>query len=240
MQCIVNGKLVDQANANISVMDTGFQHSIGLFETCFSYNGVIFLFNDHLMRLKQSCQDLGIHPNLDIQSIADNTEKLLKANQIDQGRIRITVTAGDYMTNHSSLSSGAQLNNNIIITAIENMPFEPIHFEKGILVNVHGPAANPFEHTCGYKTLNYWPRLTALRNAAKLGAAESIWLNISNHLASGCISNIFLVKDDDLLTPFARGEEDQGMIPAPVLPGVTRNLVFSVAKKLNIKVQKKC
>ena len=61
-------------------------------------------------------------------------------------------------------------------------------------------------------------------------------LQVTNHVSGGCVSNLFVVKDDELLTPTARGEEEQGAIPSPVLPGVTRGAVLEIAKAKDIPV----
>ena len=114
-----------------------------------------------------------------------------------------------------------------------------VHFADGITVLIHGPAASPFDDQAGHKTLNYWSRLRSLRRAASAGAGEAIWLNVTNHLASGAVSNLLLVKDGVLLTPFARGEEVPEALRAPVLPGVTRAAVIELAHAQNITVQRK-
>jgi branched-subunit amino acid aminotransferase/4-amino-4-deoxychorismate lyase len=95
-------------------------------------------------------------------------------------------------------------------------------------------AVNPFDPMAGHKTLWYWPRLAALRAAGERGATEALWFSVTTHLACGCVSNVFLVKDGRLLTPIARGEEVAGAIAAPVLPGVTRATVLAQAAELGI------
>ena len=52
---------------------------------------------------------------------------------------------------------------------------------------------------------------------------------VSNHLAGGCVSNVLLVKDGEFITPIARGEEPEGGLPSPVLPGVVRAEVLGWA-----------
>ena len=59
---------------------------------------------------------------------------------------------------------------------------------------------------------------------------------MTNHLCGGCVSNAFVVKDGALLTPIARGEEAQGGLPSPVLPGITRGAVIDAARELGINV----
>ena len=48
-----------------------------------------------------------------------------------------------------------------------------------------------------------------------------------------------LVKDGSVLTPIARGEEKPEALPAPVLPGITRQAVIEEAEKLGITVERR-
>jgi branched-subunit amino acid aminotransferase/4-amino-4-deoxychorismate lyase len=129
----------------------------------------------------------------------------------------------------------------VLIQPGEPTEFDPRYFEDGITVLIAQPGANPFDAMAGHKTLAYWSRLRTLRQAASVrgaGAGEAIWLNVSNHLASGAISNLFLVKDGQLLTPIARGEESEKGLPAPVLPGITRAAVIELAEGLGVTVKR--
>ncbi len=127
----------------------------------------------------------------------------------------------------------------VAIVPSEPTSYDPAYFRDGVTVVIHGPAASPFDDHAGHKTLNYWSRLRSLRRAAAAGASEAIWLNVTNHLASGAVSNLLLVKDGILLTPFARGEEVPEALRAPVLPGITRAAVIELAHQLGLGVQRK-
>jgi len=50
----VNGRIVDQDHAVISVFDHGFLYGEGVYETIRTYNGQPFLFDRHLRRLRTS------------------------------------------------------------------------------------------------------------------------------------------------------------------------------------------
>jgi branched-subunit amino acid aminotransferase/4-amino-4-deoxychorismate lyase len=86
-----------------------------------------------------------------------------------------------------------------------------------------------------------------LQDAATKGAGESIIFQVSNHLAGGCVSNLFVVDGGNLITPIAQGEEEElggaqtreGTLPSPVLPGVTRMRVIEHAKEMGIKTTKR-
>jgi branched-subunit amino acid aminotransferase/4-amino-4-deoxychorismate lyase len=75
--------------------------------------------------------------------------------------------------------------------------------------------------------------------AAMQQCGESLWLTHSATVAGGSVSNIFIVQDGELYTPIARGEEELNNEPSAVLPGITRDVVFEIAKELGVGVQKK-
>ncbi len=67
---------------------------------------------------------------------------------------------------------------------------------------------------------------------------EAIWLTPNATVASGSVSNIFVVRNGTLFTPTARGEEGEDEEPSAVLPGVTRQAVISLADDLGIGTSK--
>ncbi|MEM1027204.1 MAG: aminotransferase class IV [Planctomycetota bacterium] len=241
MDIYLNGTFHAPENAHIRVEDAGFQHAVGLFETFQAYGGKVFRLDAHLARLAESARQLGLAADLATAPLADAVAQTIEHNAIDRARIRLTLTAGTLSLLKTSPDGQPQPQAKQTIAIVPQPPteYDPGYFTQGVTVAVHGPAANPFDETAGHKTLNYWARLKALRHAATLGAAEAIWLNVTNHLASGCVSNVLLVKDGVLLTPFARGEEVEGALPAPVLPGITRGVVLEAAEALGIEVKRK-
>jgi len=239
MDFSLNGRMVKSTNARIHCEDSGLQHSVGLFETMYARHGRAFRINQHLDRLQASARQLGLTAELDLSKLTRAVSRTLSHNQLDEARIRLTITAGKMSMLRESTDKGRKTKMTTLVVPSEPMRYDPKYFEDGVTVVIAGPLANPFDPTFGHKTLNYWHRLRTLRDAAAAGAGESIWLNVSNHLASGAVSNIFLVKDDVLLTPFARGEEVAGALPAPVLPGITRGAVIELAESMNIPVQRR-
>ena len=60
MKVYVNGEILNEGKATISVFDRGFLYGDALFETMRSYAGVIFRLSDHLNRLHSSMKSLKI------------------------------------------------------------------------------------------------------------------------------------------------------------------------------------
>lgn len=239
MQIYLNGQLVPAESATVSVEDAGLQHAVGLFETMFCYHGRVFRLDDHLARLKGSAEALGLAAKLDPAPLADAVRQTVAANALDHARLRLTLTAGTLSMLRHADGPAVKVTQTVAVVPSQPTAFDPAYFEQGVGVTVYKQAANPFDDTAGHKTLNYWPRLRSLRQAAAAGCSETIWLNITNHLASGAVSNVFLVKDGRLLTPIARGEEAEQSLPAPVLAGVTRKVVCEVAESMGITVERR-
>ena len=241
MQPYLNGTFVEPDAPALRLEDAGFQHAVGLFETFQVHHGRPFRLQAHLDRLAGSAATLGLAADMATAPLAEAVAETIHHNGIERARFRLTVTAGTV----SLLRSGPGAEGVPEAVAVEQTvaavpqpptAWDPAFFERGVAVTIHGPAANPFDETAGHKTLNYWQRLRALRRAAASGAAEAVWLNVSNHLASGCVSNLLLVQHGRLLSPYARGEEEPGALPAPVLPGVTREALFELAPEAGLEV----
>lgn len=239
MLTYLNGTLVDDDQARISCQDAGFQHGLGLFETMFATHGRVFRLDQHLARLKRSAAELGLAADMQTAPLADAVNQTLKANNLLHARLRLTVTAGTLSMLRGGEGDALKVVQTVCVQASEPTAFAPGYFDRGVRVRLYGQGANPFDITAGHKTLNYWARLRSLRQAAASDCAEAIWLSVTNHLASGAVSNLFLVKDGSLLTPIARGEEKPDALPAPVLPGITREAVIESAEAMGITVQRR-
>ena len=220
----LNNKLVDADKATVSVTDGGLLFGAGLFETMRSYGGLVFRLEDHLDRLFTSCQSLSMEIGYDRKYITDAVYKVLKANNLSDGRLRLTLTTG------SMSQSQEKPQATLLITVTEFQPYPPEYYKNGVMVVLCGYRQNTADPLCGHKTTNYFSRMIALNQARQKRAAEALWFTIDNRLTEGCLSNVFLVKDSVLYTPSAK---------TPVLPGVARKTVCELAKEHSIELIEK-
>ncbi len=232
MKVWLNGKLIDRHDAMVSAFDAGFQHGVGLFETMLARNGRIFRPEAHMERLNASARALRLSEALRTGPLVEALAMTLKENDYDAARVRLTLTGGNL--NLLQGEGKSQVDPTILIVAQPPSEYPDAFFEKGVMVTLADSRANPLDAMAGHKTLNYWGRIQALQVAAARQAAESLWFSVSNHLASGSVSNIFLVNDGTLHTPLARGEEEEGMLPSPVLPGITRNAIIELGDGMSV------
>ena len=235
----LNGGFMDASSARVSALDAGLQHGVGLFETMLLRDGRVFRLVDHLERLQESAGELGLADPLRTEPLAEAVEQVVSRWGRPDGRLRLTVTAGTVnMLRDAREGQGVRVEPTLMIVATPPTPFPAEMFERGISVTVANDRLNPLDRFAGHKTLWYWPRLSALREAAQAGAAEALWFDVSNRLACGCTSNAFLVKGDLLLTPLARGEEPKGGLRSPVLPGVARRTLIGLAQSCGLRVER--
>ena len=90
----INGTLLPDSEARISVFDHGLVVGDGVFETIKVIGGVPFAVTRHLARLAQSAAGMGL-PEPDLDEIAAGTLALLEASaRPATGRMRLTLTAG--------------------------------------------------------------------------------------------------------------------------------------------------
>jgi len=220
----LNDKLVDSDKAYIPVTDSGLLYGAGLFETMRSYNGTVFELDSHLDRLFASAKALSINNPYDKKYFADAVYAVLKANELTDARLRLTLTSGPMGQPDENRKP------TVIIMATKLQPYPAEYYKKGVLVVLSPFRQNPADPLCGHKTTSYFSRIITLNLAHQKNAAEALWFTTDNRLAEGCISNVFLVKNSVLYTP---------LTTMPVLPGIARKTVLEIASKNSIQVVEK-
>jgi branched-subunit amino acid aminotransferase/4-amino-4-deoxychorismate lyase len=235
----INGSFVEGAQATVSALDAGLQHGVGLFETMQARNGSVFRLQDHLQRLAESATELELVERLRVEPLAEAVAEVMRRWGRPEARVRLTLTGGVVnMLREARDGRPVQVEPTLLIVASPPTPFPEELFARGVGVLVADDRASPLDRFGGHKTLWYWPRLATLRSAAKSGASEALWFDVTNRLVCGCTSNVFLVKGDRLLTPLARGEEPQGGLRSPVLPGVARRTLLGLASSCGLRSER--
>lgn len=229
----LNGVFVSPDEARVSVFDAGLQHGVGLFETMAARDGRVFRLGAHIRRLAGSARLLGLSERIRSEPLEQAVALTAERSGLDHSRLRLTVTGGDLASAHVAGQRAGDPT--ILIVAQPPTEYPSRLFEEGVVALIADGRLNPLDPMAGHKTLNYWHRIQALQQAAGRAAGEALWFTVSNHVASGSVSNVLLVRDGRLMSPFVRGEEPEGAIPSPVLPGITRSVVLEAAQEQGIE-----
>ena len=110
-------------------------------------------------------------------------------NDLQDARLRLTVTRG---TTLRDPVHGESFRPTCFITADALTPYPAEFYDKGLTVVLNSDGKlNPYDVQAGHKTLDYFSRFAALREATRKKAGESLWFNVHNFLQSGSISATF-------------------------------------------------
>ncbi len=214
----VDGELLDVEEARVSPLDHGLLVGDGVFETLGVYRGVPFAWRRHHERLAWSASHLDL-PVPDSARLRSAAEAVLRANQVETGRLRITVTGGP-----SPLGSErGDAAPTVIVAAVTARPRPAT--ESVVTVPW---SRNERGATAGLKTISYAENVRALAYARARDASEAIFPNTRGELCEATGSNVFLVDEGVVRTPAAE---------SGCLLGVTRALVLLVCDELGCRTR---
>jgi branched-chain amino acid aminotransferase group I len=221
----INGEMVPKDKALVSVFDRGFLYGDGVFETLRIYNGIPFMLDEHMERLIAGLKTLRFQKLP--AGIKVYASRVIEANKISNGILRITVTRGEVVAGIDPL---ACMEPTVVITATEGVPYPEESYLKGfraVIANIKKDRNSPL---CRVKSANFLTHILAKGEAADAGVDEALMLNYEGFLTEATVSNIFLVKGDTLLTP---------SLESGILPGVTRQVVIEIAGKIGLEVKQR-
>jgi branched-chain amino acid aminotransferase len=224
----LDGKLVDEENAKITVFDHGLLYGDGVFEGIRIYNGRIFELDAHIQRLYESAKAIRLTIPLDPEELTGAVRETVEANGLADGYIRLVVTRGvgtlglnPFICKHSSIV--------IIADKIQLYPEEL--YEKGMkIISATTVRNHPLAIPPQAKSLNYLNNILAKIEALDSNVPEAIMYNHEGYVAEATGDNVFIVKDGVIYVPPAE---------AGALPGITRNIVIKLAREDNLQVIEK-
>ena len=218
----VNGKYILLNKASISILDLGFTNSEMIYDTFRTFNKVPYFLNEHLKRLTFSSKYTGIKINLSIKKIKEIIKILLKKN------LKFLKKNEDLWCFIRVTRSGSQV---IEMRKINFSNYAPF-YKNGLRLHVPKLRRIPpkyldprFKNSSSYFTLSL-----AREEIWKFDRkANAILLDENNNINEGYGFNIFFIKKNTIFTPKSKY----------VLPGVTREKVIKIAKKIKLKVVEK-
>lgn len=220
----LNGELIPASQARVSVFDHGFLYGYGLFETMRAYHGQIFLLERHLERLMNSAEVIGLGPGLAGIDLGQACRDTLKANDLGDARLRLTVSNGEA---DAFPWAGVGAKPTVVVTARGYTPFSAEKYSRGFRVGVSSLRRCQQSLVSRIKSTNCLVAVLARQAAAAHGLDEALLLNDDGFIAEGGGCNVFFVKPSRLVTP---------SLGSGILPGITREVVLELAAALGIGV----
>lgn len=178
-------------------LDEGYFFGLGAFETIAVHGGRPVFLKEHLERLGQALEYLGIAQSVTREEVYRRLES--DPNFREQGALKILVSG-----------------ENKLFLPREN-PYTEQMRARGFLMDLAGIRRNERSTLTYYKTMNYGDCILEKRRAKAKGLDEAVFLNSRGEICEGTVSNIFFVRAGQIFTP----ERSCGL-----LPGIFRRYVL--------------
>ncbi len=209
----LNGEFLPAEKASVSVLERGFIFGDGVYEVIPVYGGRLFRLDEHLKRLTDSLSSVQIKNPLSISQWRDVIIELVARNGGGDLSIYLQVTRGVATRDHA------------FPVNVPSTLFLMANPLKAMSDEVHkkGVAAVTAEDIrwkyCHIKSISLLGHVMLRQQALDQNASEAILIR-DGHITEGAASNVFIVKNGELITP---PKSDF------LLPGITRDLVLEIA-----------
>jgi branched-chain amino acid aminotransferase len=222
MLAYVNGQLLPEEEATVSVFDAGLNFADGVFEGIRVYAGRVFRLREHLDRLYESAATFQLEIGLDKDGFEAEILRWLAANRVaDDFHFRPIVTRGHRFPPRMDprFSKGSAT---VIFVGGPVAPAPP--GTKVVVSAIRRPA--PSALPAHVKSLSYGPALLARLEAIGRGADEAIMLDELGLVAEAATANVFAVCGGVVLTPH----------PRACLNGITRRAIIDLGRASGVPV----
>ena len=226
LQVWVGDQLYHRDEAKVSVFDSLVQGGDGVWEGIRIYDGKIFSLDKHLNRMQESAHALHFEKVPTKDEIKKAIFTTLKANEMKDGvHIRLSLSRGIKYT--SGMDPRLNDQGPLLIVLAEWKA--PVYDKKITLSSCHIRRNGPQFLDSKIHHNNLLNNILAKIQSNFAGTDEAVMLDERGFLSETNATNIFMVKNGDLLTPFAHN----------CLPGITREIVMGLADKIGIPAKEK-
>lgn len=226
----MDGELVEFEKATVHMLTAALHYGAAVFEGIRAYRTdrgpAVFRLREHVARLLESAEIFGFRTlPYTVDSVSQAIKDTVKANGFDECYIRplLYLTGGAWNLNVDAGKPALM----IAVWQWTNYLGDEA-LAKGIRANIssytrHHPNVSM---TKAKIAGNYVNSILAKTESVRLGFEEAIMLDPQGYIAECTGENLFMVRRGKIITPST----------APVLEGITRHTIFTIAKDLGYDV----
>ncbi|MCA8968571.1 MAG: branched-chain amino acid transaminase [Planctomycetes bacterium] len=227
-----DGEIRNLQEIRVSPLAHALHYGTGAFEgiRCYrqaSGRGGVFRLREHMERLSTSCRILGVSIPYDTVTLCEATLETLRANSFDAAYIRPLVFMGEG-------AMGVAGGDNPIHTLIAVWQWGSYLGDDGMKHGIK-TLITSYERTTGNAapirgklTGQYIQSFMAKRQVRALGIDEGLLIDRDGYLSEATGENLFVVVDGTIFT---------APDSSPILHGITRDTVLTIAADLKIPVR---
>lgn len=227
----MDGKLLNWDDANVHVLTHALHYGLGVFEgircyECTDGKSEVFRLNEHIARLFDSAKIAQLEIPFSKEEIKKAVIDTIKANALKSCYIRPIIFVGDG-------PMGIYVKDYPVRSSIATWSWGAYLGEDGLKNGIRAKVSSYTRHhinvsmTKAKITGHYVNSILAKKEAKSCGFDEAILLDPEGYISEASGENIFIVKNDVLLTPPTTS----------VLAGITRDSVMKIATDKGYKVK---
>lgn len=222
MDCWKNGEFLTKEQVTISPYDHGYLYGLGFFETFRTYNGEVFLWEQHWERLEKTLSAFRIELTYTKQELLQVVQGLTRRNGDEDGYFRLNVSAGV----HDIGLQPDHYPNPTVLVMRKALPPTVRGTEKTASW-IATPRNSP-EGPTRVKSHHYGNNVLARFELPSLAEQEGFMCTASGIVAEGITSSIFWVQNGMLYTP---------SLNTGILNSITRQWLIDYAHTTGIPVK---
>ncbi|MGC8582702.1 MAG: branched-chain amino acid transaminase [Thermoproteus sp.] len=230
MKVWLDGRLVDEEEAKVTVLSPSLNYGFGVFEGIRAYwngeNLYVFRLRDHMERLLRSAKIIGLDVPYTAEELSKAVVETVRANGFKED---LYIRPVAYISKPQISLDVRGLQASVAIAAIPFGKYLKVEGVRAAVVSwrrVHTSMMPVMAKATGI----YLNSIMAAVEARARGYDEAIMLNAEGKVVEGSGENIFVVRRGVLMTP---------PLEDGILEGITRETVISIAGDLGIPLLEK-
>lgn len=218
----IDGRLVPDTEATVSIFDRSFLYGDGLFETVRIHQSILIHWDRHLSRMRDGAMALRLNAPYSDAEITGAAQAMIRRHSAREAILRLTLSRGIGRRGYS-VRGANQPRLIITVHALPEIPPDATEGWKLATSEYRLPARDPLTR---FKTANKLVQVMARAEAEDAGADEALLLDTDGHLAETASGNLFWIADGAIWTP---------PLTTGALAGVTRSVVLDLAPRLGLQ-----
>ena len=214
IHAIYNGNFDNLEDIKVSPLSRAYTFSDSVYEVIPFFNNEVIAFNRHIERLQYSCRSMNIDANIDQSS--KEILQLISLSKIKDGYVYYQISRGVDPIRSHMYSSKLHAETFGYVTSHK---FEEQTLKVALCEDIRW-------QRCDIKSTSLLGNVLSM-NEAKDQACDEVIMYKENMITEGGASNVFFIKNNRIFTP---------SLSSNILPGITRELLISVAAKHEVKI----
>ena len=221
----VNGRIVPEPEAKISVFDRGFLFADGVYEVVAVLGGKLIDYDGHVRRLKRSLDELDLRAPLDDDALLDAIRSVVGENALAEGMVYLQITRG--VADRDFAYPGDDVAPSLVMFTQTKALIDNPAAKTGIRV-VTVPDLRWRRRDIKTVQLLY-PSMAKME--AKSRGADDAWMVEDGMVTEGTSNNAYIVTADGTIV--TRG------LSHSILSGITRAAILDVARETGMRLDER-